>query len=671
MYFEVADTEAYAAARELLMRRCEAWARARDLPLLPMLANAMLDSRHFSTDGRLSYWTPDQVRRALLEWLPERVTAPEEVLLQAPGTLRTLLGYLQAHGLRDPRGGAAEDNDAAIDAAARELAAAVDDPGRYGPAKFIAMSALRHGIDVSNPTALNAFMRDIQVGRIALDEEAFQRAVMRQAGQPAPGEDRTFAQLPVRLPPAGELRDAAEASLVVTQLRAFTKWIGPQGRPLTAAGNLRPADARELVTLLGTGEEHLRFRSAAELPGLDLVVNWAKKARLVRKQGGRMVQVTKARPVLSDAEALWQRAFDSVFDLGAAVCLPVWQDEPATPVQQLYDLVLPDLLATIYSMEHPIPVARLAESVWDLVLEHFDVASLTPAGQAGARTRMENDLDHIFDTLEKLGALTSTQAVADEIFSADLAGQQDAETGAERPFPGERATALRARLARPGRLVALTPLGTRAMRPRLLAEGREAGLIGELVDASPAELLGTIAAHYTPASAVAEIAIWRAAHGNSLEPFLQAVRDCQFITRKAAMLNILSLAIPEGPELLAELSRDPELSPIALLMCRDDLDPAQTSADQAEMVMIGSFLELLELGGPEIVLKQLSAMPRTDRADLVRTVCDSGFPAQETLEEFRSLVAEPILQSPAHHNGHPQLRVVRNTAHRRPRRGGR
>jgi hypothetical protein len=31
---------------------------------------------------------------------------------------------------------------------------------------------------------------------------------------------------------------------------------------LTAAGNVRPADARELISLLGTGDEGLAFRSA-------------------------------------------------------------------------------------------------------------------------------------------------------------------------------------------------------------------------------------------------------------------------------------------------------------------------------------------------------------------------------------------------------------------------
>jgi hypothetical protein len=78
------------------------------------LAETLLDSRHFSSDGRLGYWTPAQVRRALLEWIPEKVTAPVEHLLDAPETLRTLLRYLDAHGLRDPRGAAVREKKARL-----------------------------------------------------------------------------------------------------------------------------------------------------------------------------------------------------------------------------------------------------------------------------------------------------------------------------------------------------------------------------------------------------------------------------------------------------------------------------------------------------------------------------------------------------------------------------
>ncbi|MBV9448186.1 MAG: hypothetical protein JO345_20065 [Streptosporangiaceae bacterium] len=654
--YEIDETDGYFGARETLLRRCAAWAEANGLVMSPLLAEAMLDSRHFSSDGRLGYWTPVQVRSTLLQWIPEKVSAPGEDLRDAPETLRTLLRYLDAHGLRDPRGATVEENEEAIDAVAKEFPDAVEDQDRYGMAKTVVMSARDRGVDIGDPEALTAYLEDFQEGRLTLEEDLLGRVLERQFDRPVLGQERKFAQLPVSLPAPEELAAAAGRSKVVGQFRGFTEWLGPKGRVLTPSGNIRPADARELITLLGTGDEGLRFRTAAELPGLDLIVNWAKKARLVRKQGTRLVPVAKARPVLADAEALWQRAFEAAFDLGEAVCRPIWADEPPSPVRLLYDVIVPDIMAAIYSMDEPAPVVRLAESVWDTVLAHFDVGSLSPLSQMGLRGRTDNDVEQIFDAFEALGAVTSTHGVASSVFSDDL---DDGYTAPGRPFSHERAAELRERLAAPGRLVSLTPLGTRAMRQRLLAEGREAGLVGDLVGASPAELLGTVAEHYTPQTTAEEIAIWRGAHGGSLDPLVQAIRDCPFVSRQVAMVNVLAAAVPEGEELLAGLLRDPELGPVVLLADKQDRKPEEVSPAEAAWLMAGSLLEFLEIGGPDAVREQLEELPRSQREDVVRAVRDSGYPARETLEEFRLLVAEPILSAS------PRLRVVRNA--RRPR----
>ena len=660
--YEIEETDAYLAARELLLRRCGAWAEANGLAMSLPLAGALLDSRHFSSDGRLGYWTPAQVSRALLEWIPAKVSASEEYLLDAPETLRTLLRYLDAHGLRDPRGAAVEENESAIDTAAKEFAEAIRDQERYGMAKTVMMSARDRGVDIGDPEALAAFLSDVREGRLVLDEDLLGRALERQVGRPAAGQERKFAQLPVSLPDGEELTAAARRSKAVGQLRAFADWLGPKGRALTSAGNIRPADARELIVLLGTGDERLRFHSAAELPGLELIANWAKKARLVRKQGTRLVPVAKARPVLADAEALWQRAFEAAFDLGDVVCRPIWADEPASPVRLLYDVIVPDVLAAIYSMDEPVPVARLAESVWETVRAHFDVDSLSPLGQVGLRGRVDNDVEQIFDAFEALGAVTSTRGLASDVFSEDL---DEASGMADGPFSDERAAALRELLAKPGRQVSLTPLGTRAMRRRMLAEGREAGLVGELADASPAELLGTVAEHYTPETRVEEIAIWRAAYGGSLDPLVQAIRDCPFVSRRVAMLQTLVKAVPEGGGLLARLSRDPELGPVVLLAEKQDRKPGEVNPAEAAWLMAGSLLEFLEIGGPDAVREQLEELPRYQREAAVCAVRDSGFPARETLEDFRVLVAEPILSTPS------RPRAVRNIPAPRSRRGKR
>ncbi|SDH06795.1 hypothetical protein [Nonomuraea jiangxiensis] len=61
-----------------------------------------------------------------------------------------------------------------------------------------------------------------------------------------------------------------------------------EGRKLTQTGKLTLSDARMLVALLKTGDEIdpkigdrvFRTKSSTELPGLNLIVEWAKGARI-------------------------------------------------------------------------------------------------------------------------------------------------------------------------------------------------------------------------------------------------------------------------------------------------------------------------------------------------------------------------------------------------------
>src|ERR1019366_6447083 len=183
--------------------------------------------------------------------------------------------------------------------------------------------------------------------------------------------------------------------------------------------------------------------------------------------------------------------------------------------------------------------------------------------------------------------------------------------------------------------------------------------------ASPAEVLGTVAEHYTPETTAEEIGIWRAAHGGSLDPLVQAIPDCSFLSRRVALLKTLVTVVPEGGGLRASRLRDPELGPVALLAGKQDRRPDEVSPAEAAWLMAGSILEFLEIGGPDAVREQLEELPRSQREDVVRAVRDSGYPARETLEESRPLVAEPILSALS------RPRTVLNAPRRRPRPGKR
>lgn len=120
------------------------------------------------------------------------------------------------------------------------------------------------------------------------------------------------------------------------------------------------------------------------------------------------------------------------------------------------------------------------------------------------------------DALERLGVLSREQGTADSAFldmpqpppapmlPAGMPPELVVLLGAPTPDPDapQRADELRKELiAGPVELIRLTDLGSRAVRLRLLAEGRDAPLVGELAHAPATGLLGILAEHYDPASA--------------------------------------------------------------------------------------------------------------------------------------------------------------------------
>ncbi|GAA4186455.1 hypothetical protein GCM10022252_18470 [Streptosporangium oxazolinicum] len=636
--------------KDLLVRRCLAWAGEHGMRADEAMLAAALDARHRSRDGRLACWDARQVRRFLLEWIPRHLAAERDVLATAPESLLTLLRYLAASGLRDPRGASPAELEAAVAEAEAEYPAALADPTRQGIGKFWAQTALDNGIVLDDERAVARFQRDVDAGRVRFDDDLLDKLLEAEFAGTGPDDERAFPQSPVALPPAAELAAEAARSEVVRQLTALTGWVGTDGRPLTKTGNPRLADARELAALLDTGERDLRVRSSAEMPRVSLLLAWAKKAGLVRVRTGRLVPVAKAGPVLRDPETLWRRAFEAVFELGAAICAPTFEGSGSSMLATAFDELLPDVLNAMYGLPAPIPVARLQETVWLACQEYF----LLDPDEDGFRQdvwrrQVERDLLTVFDTLSSLGVVEASHGVPDELYSSDLRpgvlGEFGELTEDDLPLPPEARARLLPRLAEPGPLVRLTPLGTRAVRERLLADGRDAPLLGELADAEAGELLGVLAQHYTRETAAAELDGWLAAHEGDVEPLLDAVRACPFRTRASAMLSTLVEALPDGRETRARLRRDPALGPVVLtaLLETGELRPEDLTADEHSLLLAEGLILLLELGGPEAVVEQLRESAGRGAPELVAEVLDSGHPARAALEELRVLVYEPML----------------------------
>ncbi|WP_245642550.1 hypothetical protein [Nonomuraea candida] len=641
-WFELEEAEEFEAAKDLLIRRCVTWAEERGHPVDDLLLSAAVDARHESRDGRLAYWDAARIRFFLLRYVPYKVTAPREELDLAPEVLRTYLRYLDVTGLRDPRGATLAEAEEIIDGARTEYAAALDDPTLRGVATFWAHTALDQGVDLTVPGAFERFQRELDAGRVPYDEQVLDQIVQNRFLNGGVTEERAFPQPPVSLPPAPELAEAAARSRSVRRLVTLADWVGKDGRTLTSAGNLRVADALEVSALLGTGEERLRVRSATELPQLNLLLAWAGKLRLTRTAKGRIYRVAKAAPLLRDPEALWRRAFEVLPELGREVTVPVGTWRPVPLLAEVFEEVLPDVLNTMYGLDD-LPVVRLEETVWLACQEYFVLDEQEERLRDLWRREVARDLGRVFEVLSDLGAVELIRGPADPLYASDL--DHD-----DQPLPPDAVERLRAALAEPDLpLVRLTPLGVRGVRDRLLAEGRDAPLVGELATAPPAGLLGVLAQHYPPEDAAAEIQGWLARPGQDVETLLQAVRDCPFRTRVAAMLRVLADALP-GRRLPHDLRDDPVLGPAVWTQLVDagELDPGSLSEREHLLLGAENFLSVLELAGPEGLVEQLRTMGGGDAYEFVAAILASGHHDAVGLRELRELVAEPLRRTARH-----------------------
>ncbi|MFE0578055.1 hypothetical protein [Streptomyces sp. NPDC058874] len=688
MRFEPEAEEEFEAARGLLVDRLARWAGEQGQPVDGFTAEAILDYRHGATaDGRLGLWEPRHVEELLLTWLPQNVTElPGEERSDAPGTLRTLLRYLHAAQLADPRGPVLQDSLATVGEFAERHPVAMADRTRWGPAKFWAMTAAEHGVDVRDGAALQRFADRARRGAVAYDEQALDAIMERRlTGRALSGSARAEPQLPVALPEDDELRRRAEASKTVAQLRGLTEWAGRDGRPVTATGRLRMADARDLVDVLGTGDKTDGVRSSADLPRLGLLVEWAKKARLVRVAKGRLYAVAKARPVLSDPLQLWLRAFDACFELRQPLlgARSGWQVE--SMLFDVYEDVLPDVLNTLYSLPYPMPWPRLRDTVHLAYRTSFQLDGGSDLQHGMWLEHADRDLRRVLDLLDDLGAIERDRGMADPVFldvdladagpeltagmPPELAELLGAAGATPDPMARERADRRREELtAGPVELIRLTELGTRAVRQRLLAVGRDAPLIGELAQASATGLLGVLAEEYPPDAARVELAGWIAARGEreaALRQLTDAVRVMAFRTRAQAMLGVLLTALPdgEGEQLLRVLRRDPQLAPLALntLAQHELLSPADMTDAEHLLVLAENLLQLVELAGGSGGAEETLRAQGPEVRDAIAAASDSAHPDRAGLEELSRLAAR-TLRVPAARPGR---------AHKRARPAGR
>lgn len=490
--------------------------------------------------------------------------------------------------------------------------------------------------------------------------------------------ERTPVVAPVVLSPLEDLREQARGSVLLGQLATLVREIGPSGHSLTKAGRLRIADARELARRLDTTAgvpaegaptrtaavdraprlPHLRgdnpdaARTVDDLPCLSLLIAWATTARLIRVHKGRLVAVAVARKDVDDPAALAVRAVRSLPELRERLLPhPSRKDgegrlgEWSALFPRFADLVA-DLLAALYGM----PVASPWPVLWATVRAAYLDDPFFGTDDDNSVTQAEAHLRGVVDILEDLGVVRVSRGRPDPDFSALV------RSGALVP-PGERQrqrALQRALLGTDVELLALTPLGTHAVRELLLSLGRQAPAVGALRDESAPLLLSVLLDEYDTESARAELTTW---NGTS-EQLLHAVRALQLHGRRAAALHLLLGTLPDGPRFMTQARRDPELAPAALLAATDTglLDIADLDEREIALLTAESLLIVREFGGDEELLRGArrpgdssvrgrhhGGAPLTRMIDLALA---SGHPDTAGLDKLRRIDLTPLSRRP-------------------------
>jgi hypothetical protein len=122
------------------------------------IAGAMLTWKWSYGDGRLSRWTATEIEDFLLDYVPRKVSLDDDELDHPVVCAIAFFDFLADVGVLE---GDTPETLARTAAALRDdVAEALGDPSRWGPAKALMTQAEAEGVELGDPDALQAWMDD-------------------------------------------------------------------------------------------------------------------------------------------------------------------------------------------------------------------------------------------------------------------------------------------------------------------------------------------------------------------------------------------------------------------------------------------------------------------------------------------------------------------------------
>ena len=488
-------------------------------------AEIALDWKFGYEDGHLGEWTTGQVTEFLLRWCPRKLSVSQEDSVTIPGSIAAFTDYLAERGLLARGSSTRAALRAAATAAAADFVAEMGNPDNFGMAKSLFSEAAAHGYDLTDEASVAAWVSEFN----SLGDDERESIL---PGRPADARPNIPSFPPVVLPSDEAVEESRASAPVLAMFAKLAEFVGT-GRRLTQSGNLSLADARELVRLLGTGDPFdervdgkvYPIRTSVDLPVLHLVFTWAKKARVVRLQHGKVLATKRGLALSANPSGLFDRALDALLEAGPATAQrhpkawPFWPDVDLA----IDEMVLP-LLTQPYVERGPVPLAGLIEAAAQAILKIFTFGTWS---DRDITTHVGWTIAAVMDALELAGVVRRAKVAGDD------------DRPAVRQLGGE---------------IELTPAGLAAVQRLLVDAGFDAPAAGQWASASAEEMLNN-AARDDWISFSAEIDAWR----QRREPE-QALAELATAARHVADPGLQNIALTImsdiGPELAAPYVRD-------------------------------------------------------------------------------------------------------------------
>ncbi len=285
-------------------------------------------------EGRPLRWSPTVVALLLTDLAPRKLLLDSDQAAALPAVLRAFVLFAGERTGLEPD--FVDEILATVDEAEPKFLELMGDPAAAGPAKAVLAALRARGVPLDDPDAIAAALDNL--GPLTFL-------------QPTPRAPRPK---PADAPP--EVVAVAERAPVLTRFAALVDFYG-DGRKLTGTGQPTLADARALVSLLGTddrmdetiGSRTFKTTSAAELPELGFTVRWAIAAGTLRKQHGKLRATAAWRKLHGKPVERWVKAADALAGVGPLAGFYSRAREGFRQLAELVDELVPDLLHSLRS----------------------------------------------------------------------------------------------------------------------------------------------------------------------------------------------------------------------------------------------------------------------------------------------------------------------------------